>query len=309
MARALDGAVADLAPKTLGLLTSSHLDAIGVTRQRRRTLVAYGVLVQVAPGLWRHAAHPRSWRQALLAAVLAAGEGAVASYLAAAWLWRFDDIEQGAIDVTVPPGRRPRGVPGRVHRSSRLGPADVDRRSGVPVTSAARTLLDIVPSVDSRVLEAALAGAERDGTIWRPQLRWYLGRLRTPGRAGPVGLSALEALLDRTEGRPHGDTWLEREAIRIIADAGLPLPRAQVRRRGHGGVCTRVDLWWDDARLVVELAGHATHATRRQRQADDERAARLGLPGWQVVEFTYEDVVERPAHVVAIISAFLAQRT
>ena len=306
MARGFDGAVAETAPKSLGLLTSTQLDALGVTRQRRRTMVTAGVLEPVAVGVWRHVAHPRSWRQQLLAAVMAAGIDAVASHRAAAALWRFDGVGPGALDVTVPAGRRPRDVPGRLHRTRDIGPADVSSRGPIPCTSPARTLVDLAAEVDDRALEATLDGAERDGTIWRPQLRWYLGRLRTPGQRGRPGLAAVERLVERTEGRPGGTTWLEQEAIRIIAATGLAAPRAQVVRRGHGGACARVDLYWDDAKLVVELAGHGTHATRRQRQADDERAARLTLAGYTVVEFTYEDVVERPEHVVAMIAAFLA---
>ena len=87
------------------------------------------------------------------------------------------------------------------------------------------------------------------------------------------------------------------------------MPRAQVklRRRAGSSVKTiaRVDLFWDVAKLVAELAGHGTHATRRERQAGAERAARLGLAGWQVIEFTYEDVVERPRYVVDTIRAYV----
>jgi hypothetical protein len=129
-----------------------------------------------------------------------------------------------------------------------------------------------------------------------------LDQLRRQGRPG---ITRLEALLERTDGRPLGDSWLEQEALRIIARAGLPVPRCQVELRKAGGGVARVDLLWDDGRLVVELDGHGTHATRRQRQADSERAARLGLAGWQVVHFTYEDVVERPEYVVATITAYL----
>jgi very-short-patch-repair endonuclease len=308
MARALDGAIAELAPKTLGLLTYDQLDTLGLTRQQRRTLIGRGVLVPVRPGLVRHAAFPGSWEQRVLAAVIAAGEGAVASHLTAAVLWRFDGITPGEVDVTVPRHRRPRVVPGNVHRSSDLGPADVGLRRCVPCTSATRTFIDIAPQLDARALEAVLDGAERDGKLWRPRLRWRIGQMRRHGVAARPGLTAIEALLDRTEGRPLGDTWLEQEAIRIVSAAGLPLPRVQVKRRKHGGGAARVDLWWDDAEVIAELAGQGTHATRRQRQADDERAARLGLMGWQVVEFTYEDVVERPEHVAEMIRAYLEMR-
>ncbi|MFP3901263.1 MAG: DUF559 domain-containing protein [Acidimicrobiia bacterium] len=89
--------------------------------------------------------------------------------------------------------------------------------------------------------------------------------------------------------------------------AGLPVPRCQVHLRCPGGGIARVDLLWDRSRLVAELNGHGSHATRRRRQADAERAARLALAGWRVIAFTYEDVTERPAYVVATIAAHLAQ--
>ena len=304
MARALDGAIAELAPKTLGLLTTAQLDALGVTRQQRRTLIRRGVLVPVAPGLVRHAACPTTWKHRVLAAVLAAGEGAAASHMTAAALWRFDGVGAGAVEVTVPHGRRPRGVPGTLHRTLDLPRADVVRRGPVVLTTPSRTFLDIASRLEPRRLEEVLDGAERDGTIWRPHLEWRIHALRCSGRPG---IPAVVALLARTEGRPLGDSWLEQEAIRVIVRSGLPTPRAQVRRRTHGGGISRVDLFWDGALLVAELAGHSTHATRRQRQGDAERTARLGLTGCRVVQFTYEDVVERPQHIVDVIRAYLAQ--
>ena len=214
MARALDGAIAELAPKTLGLLTTLQLDSLGCTRQMRRTLVARRVLVPLGGGVFRHGAHPRSWHQDALAAVLVAGPGGVASHLTAAVLWAFDEIAPGPIEVTVPRARAPRRVPATVHRVD-LGPADIDRLPGlIPRTSASRS--------------------------------------------------------DK-----------------------------------HGGGIARVDLWWDEARLVAEVEGHRTHSSRRHRQADHERAARLGLTEHRVIGFTYEDVRERPDHVVSIIRAYL----
>jgi very-short-patch-repair endonuclease len=265
--------------------------------------VANGVLVPVAGGVLRHAAWPPSWAQSALAAVLAAGEGAVASHLTAAALWRFDGIPQGPIEITVPPRRQPRAVPGAVHRTSDLVAADVDIRRLIPRTTPARTLVDIAGCVPSARLEEALDGAERDGLVWRPHLRWRLAALESQGRRGP---RQLRSLLDRTDGRPLGDSWLEQEALRLIWSSGLPVPRCQVRRRKRGGGIARVDLIWEEAGLIVELNGHGTHATRRRRQADAERAARLGLVGWRVVDFTYEDVTERPAYVIETIRQYLS---
>ncbi len=307
MARDLDGAIAELAPKSLGLLTNHQLDVLGVTRQQRRSLVSRGVLVPVAGGVMRHAAHPVSWQQDALAAVLVAGRGAVVSHATAAALWRFDGVARPErLEVTVPRGRQPRVVPATVHTSLHLGPADVDFGHLVPRTTPCRTLCDIAGRLGSERLEAVLDHAERRNLIWRPQLRWRLDDLRRQGRPG---LPALDDLLDRTDGRPLGDSWLEQEAIRLVTHSALPVPRVQVKARKRAGssikTIARVDLFWDEAKLVVELAGHGTHATRRDRQTGAERAARLGLQGWRVVEFTYEDVVERPHYVVKTIRSYL----
>jgi hypothetical protein len=298
--------VAAQARISLGLMTIAQLDALGVTRQQRRTLVAGGVLLPVHRRVLRHAAHPASWPQTALAGVLAAGDGAVASHTTAAALWRLDGVAQGdVVHVSVPSGRQVRPLAGvAVHRSGDLVAADVEGRRTVPCTTPARTLIDIAPMVTPRGLEAALDDAERRGLVWRPHLRWRVGELRGRGRAGA---GQVARLLDRTEGRPLGDSWLEQAAIRAIVGAGLPAPRCQVGLRPAGGRVARVDLLWDDARLVVELDGHADHATRRRRQADAERSARLGLLGWQTVRFTYEDVVERPGHLVAMIRAYLSR--
>jgi very-short-patch-repair endonuclease len=304
MARDVHGAIAERAPKSLGIFTKEQLDALGASRQQRRTLLSKGVLIPMGGGVVRHAAHPTSWQQLILAAVLAAGEGAVASHRSAAALWRLDGVEHAdtIIDVTVARGRCPRAVPGTVHRSLDLRRADVEPRQLIPRTTAARTLLDIAPHLRPSQLEAVLDDAERRGLIWRPHLRWRIDELR---RCGRPGAPAIADLLDRTEGRSLGDSWLEQAAIRRIVGSGLPAPRVQVKQRTVGGGIARVDLFWDAARLVVELAGHGTHATRRQRQSDAERAARLGLQNWTVVGFTYEDVVERPEYVVDMVRAYL----
>jgi uncharacterized protein DUF559 len=256
----------------------------------------------VAGGVLRHAAWPPSWEQSALAAVPAAGQGAVASHLTAAALWRFDGIERGPIEVTVPAERRPREVPGILRRTRNLGPADVDRRHRIPRTTAARTLIDIADRMPSEGLEQAFEGAERDGLVWRPHVHWRLDEL---GHIGRPGAAQLARLLDRTGGLPLGESWLEQEALRLIRQSGPPAPRCHVRLHKAGGGIARVDLLWADARLVVELDGHGSHATRRRRQSDAERAARLGSAGWHVLSFTYEDVTERPAYVIEMVRRYL----
>ncbi|HET6950146.1 MAG TPA: DUF559 domain-containing protein [Acidimicrobiales bacterium] len=309
MADSLDRAVAEQALRTLGLLTIGQLDAMGMKWERRRRQVQRGILVPVHPRVFRHAAHPRSWEQTVLAGVLAAGQDAVASHMTASALWRFDGVMPprvaGAVELSLPRSRQIRPLDGVVvHRVGDLGPVDVDRRRLIPCTTPARTLIDIAPYLPAVRLEAILDHAARRGLVWRPHLRWRIDELRRRGRRG---VAQMERLLDRTDGRDRAESWLETEGLRLIARAGLPAPRCQVTLRPRGRGIARVDLLWDEARLVVELSGHGTHATRRQRQADAERAARIATTGRRMLTFTYEDVVERPHHVVATVRALLAR--
>jgi very-short-patch-repair endonuclease len=107
------------------------------------------------------------------------------------------------------------------------------------------------------------------------------------------------------EGPRLEESWLERRLTRLIAAAGLPPPRCQVPLR-HGGGVARVDMLYEHARLVIETDGHGSHATRRERQSDAERDARLGAAGYRVLRFTYDDVVGRPEYVVRMIRSYVA---
>jgi very-short-patch-repair endonuclease len=169
------------------------------------------------------------------------------------------------------------------------------------VTTPSRSIIDAAPALGRERLEAALDAAARSHLVQVPFLRWRVESLRRKGRPG---VGALLDVLPAPQPREREESWLERRLTGLIRDAGLPPPRLQARLR-HSGGRARVDLLYDEARLVIEADGHATHATRRQRQADAERAARLTAAGWRVARFTYEDVVERPTYVTGTIGALL----
>ncbi len=79
----------------------------------------------------------------LIAAVLACGEDVVLSHRSAAWLWSLRPDNRTKVDVTVPrPGQSQRkGI--QVHTSRPFAKDDVIEIDGIPVTSLARTLLDL----------------------------------------------------------------------------------------------------------------------------------------------------------------------
>jgi very-short-patch-repair endonuclease/predicted transcriptional regulator of viral defense system len=293
-------AVAARSSGQFGLVTSAQLSELGMSRQGVRTLESRGALERLGGRVWRLAGHPPSHRQRLLAAVLGAGPGAAVSHMAACAWWRFAGITPGAVEVSVERPVQRCDIAGVVHRVRDLSPVDVDRREVVPVTTPSRSLIDAAPRMTSAQIADVLDAAARDGTIDLAHLRWRLDELRRRGRPG---IRRVVAALP-PEPRPREESWLERRLTRLIARAGLPRPRLQVPLR-HSGGTARVDMYYPHARLVIETDGHGSHATRRERQADAERDARLGAAGYRVLRFTYEDVVRRPEYVLGMIRTYV----
>lgn len=112
------------------------------------------------------------------------------------------------------------------------------------------------------------------------------------------GRALLDALVDT-----GGESRLERWTLRLLREAGLPRPVLQRTYRDGTRTIARVDFQIGD--LVVEVAGHGTHSSRRQLQADEQRRTELMRRGLRVVCFRYEDIRDRPAWVIAQLRALI----
>jgi very-short-patch-repair endonuclease len=208
------------------------------------------------------------------AAVLACGPEAALSHRAAAGLWGILALPSGVLDVTVPRrgGRRRRkGI--RLHRSTTLHPAQTTLLAGIPVTTPARTLAD---------LRRCATPDEHEGARRRAELRGH--RLGDQARAEP----------DRTR------TELERRFLALCRRDGLPTPEVNVPIGGYV-----VDFLWRDAGLVVETDGYRFHGGRAAFEYDYRRQARLVAAGFDVLRFTWRQVVDEPEEVLAAVRARL----
>jgi hypothetical protein len=226
-----------------------------------------------------------------MAAVLAAGKDAVLSHTTAASAWALRPPGAGAIHVTVPgdPGRRRRqGV--RIHRSSTLNPSDTTTRCGIPITTPARTIIDLATTLEELALEQALDQADRRGLIDFAHLR-----------AQPLPRS-LQALLARYRGPTFTRSELEDRFFALCDKHELPRPLNNTIIEGED-----VDFVWRANRLVVEVDGYGFHRSPSRFENDRERDVMLGLAGWQVLRFTWAHVTERPAWVAAATKRRLAR--
>jgi predicted transcriptional regulator of viral defense system len=155
-----EAALHDLARRQHGLVSRAqareHLSSAAI-----RHRLEVGLYESTHAGVYRLAGSPVTWRQELMAAVLAAGERSAIGFLAAAALWSMPDVVEAMPEVVVAAPRylRIRGV--RSHQSDRLLDHHVTVRDGIPVTTPARTLFDASALVGPLLLDRLIASSRR----------------------------------------------------------------------------------------------------------------------------------------------------
>jgi very-short-patch-repair endonuclease len=217
-----------------------------------------------------------------LAAVMACGSKAALSHRSAADLWGLRPSET-RVEVTVPAVcRKPPGID--VHRSRVLDPQDFTVKCGVPITSVARTLLDLSAVVRRADLPAAIDRAERLGLFDLNAIVDVLERAR--GRRGARALR--QAIASYTPSTQKSE--LERAFKRLLEDhADIERPFFNALVDGETGT-HEVDAFWEHRRLAVQVDGFEFHRTRRDQQRDAASDADLELAGYRVLRLTWDDV-------------------
>jgi very-short-patch-repair endonuclease len=271
------------------------LDA-GLSPKALEVRLTRGRLLRLHPGVYAvgHAQLRREGRW--LAAVLAVGPGAALSHRAAAALHGIRESD-GAVDVTMTRRVRTRGVV--VHHTTTLHASDVTTRSGIPVTTVARTLVDLSRVLPAESVAKLVRELDRLGRLDAAALR---EALRTSRRQDP-GPRALTAALAEHERLATSLTLSELEDRFLVLLDAENLPRPLTNHRIEG---MRVDAAWPKERLVFELDGWAYHRDRAAFQTDRARDVALVRAGWNVVRFTHTDVVDRPAHIGDSLRELLA---
>ena len=290
-----DLCVARRAAAQWGVMSLAELRACGLSDDAVSIRVRNGRLHRMHRAVYAvgHPSLPLEGR--FLAAVKACGPGAVLSHRSAAALWGFIGWEERHPEVTVV-GTAARGHSRlRVHRTVGLDRIDVSRREGIPVTSPARTLLDLASTLDHKPLRRAVRQAQSLRLVGVSQLREVIGRLGA--RHGVRKLARIVAT-----GPAPTRSELEDAVLEIILSAGLARPAVNAPLWIEG---RRVvpDFRWAEQRLVVEADGAAWHDGRFAREDDAERQALLEAHGERVVRVTWEQAVMHPRQTLARIRA------
>jgi very-short-patch-repair endonuclease len=287
--RPQDSTLADLAGSQHGVVTRAQLLAAGFTVGQIKSRLRSGALLREYPAVYRVGHRAPSVEARYLAAVWACGRGARLSDRAAGHLLGILATPPYMPEVTAPTERRVPGI--KTRRSRDLNEAMVWR--GVPVTTPARTLVDLssVLAVGELARACHEAGI-RYGTTPR-EVEEILARRRTP-----PGAKKLRRVL---MGDVHVSlSALERRFLALLRDVGLPLP---VTNRPVGG--RYVDCRWVERRLTVELDGYRYHSSRHAWELDRKREREAYARGDDFRRYTYGDVFEKPAPMLAELRSVL----
>jgi len=92
----------------------------------------------------------------------------------------------------------------------------------------------------------------------------------------------------------------------MCGQGGLPQPEVNASLLA-GGRRLEPDFLWRDAGLIVEADGRRYHDTASAFQQDRRREQQLQMAGWRVSRCTWEQVVNEPRRLAAVIKALLAQ--
>jgi hypothetical protein len=259
-------------------------------------------------GVLRIAGTPDTWEQRLLAAVLAAGRGAVASHWSAAACWGLDVRRPVKPIITVPLDaayRRCRLTGVTVHETAVAGDAHVGVALAIPVTSVARTLCDLTASASPRFVAKRVDEALHRRLVDLPSLRSVFADLAGRGRHRSTVMAAI--LERRPDGFVPATTDLEVELDELLALHGLPRPVPQHPVATHRMTYV-VDFAYPELHIVLEAKGFGAHGGRQAYDEDEERENDLQAAGWNVLAYTAGSVPERYVAAVRIARDRAQQR-
>jgi very-short-patch-repair endonuclease len=259
-----------LASRQADVVAAWQLRDAGWTKEKIRHHVQRGGWRVVHPGVYVLSSSPLHRRQLWFAAVLTS-PGSVLSHGSAGACYGFYRFERGYEVVTRPGcgGRRRQGAV-LAFRSKTLD-GEVTRHTGIPITTAARVLIDLAPGLAEKQM----------GRAFRESIRLKCTTARRVQRAvqrhtGGPGTPFLRALATRYADVPYHRTRSDAEgrALEVIHDAGIESPQVNIQVAGE-----EADLVWVRRRLIVEIDGPQFHQFRDE---DERKEATWRSAGYEV---------------------------
>jgi hypothetical protein len=276
-----------------------------VSAGRLRWLLRQGLLKPAGHGAYirvvdadRVARDPAGQMALRAAGVLAtAGPGLAASHHSAATIHRLDLLGRvpSAVTMTRPPGLGSRtGRPGVLLKVAALPAAHVTVRRGVRVTSVARTVVDLARVSEFRAGVVVADSALRAKLATKDELRSVVADCRRW-----PGLCRASEVVEFSDGA--SESALESISRVAFRDHGIPPPELQVWVGGDDGWEGRADFLWRRYRTIGEADGAMKYAEPSRAISQLRRDARMRAAGFEVVHFTWNEILRVPGQVAAAL--------
>jgi very-short-patch-repair endonuclease len=294
---------AGTATAQLGLITHDQALHLGLSERMVRSRLSTGRWIRLQPGVYAVAGTPETSDRAVLAACLSAGRIVAASHRTAASRWGLTKLEPREPEISVDRERGVRLAGVMLHRSRDLTSDHITAVGCLPVTTPARTLVDlgqVAPwyhvkdflehLISRRVLSVNQAHAA----------------LELHSRRGRNGCGALRRVLDERAllDRPT-DSILESAFADLAVAYALPRASFQHWVVTAEGKDRYIDFAYPELLIAIEVDGFEHHATVAGFTEDRVRGNELVLLGWTVLHFTWPQVVHQPALVASVIAQAL----
>ena len=260
-----DGRVAPCMSKQHGLITAAQVLEHGGTQSTIRHRLRTGEWALVRFRVYRLTGAPQTDRQALLAAILAAGPDAVAWGRTAATLHGLPGFNLTPLSIAIPDPRRIRDPRIRVRRTSKMPPSHVTTIDRIPTTSVARTLFDLAATEHPKRTARALDNALSAHRVTLEKCRDVLKILAQSGRDGVVIFRNL--LDDRSDGLAVAESELEVMFEELLEEAGIPILERQAQTGTSERPIGRLDYRLKNRR-IVEVDGRRFHSQMVDRARD-----------------------------------------
>jgi hypothetical protein len=294
----IDRAIAGLAGRQHGVVARRQLVALGLSLDGIDHRVERGRLLRLHRGVYAVGHRSLTLHGVWMAGVLAGGEGARLRGRSAGALWRVVERDGRDVEIQAPGQLRPRA--GLSVRRGLLPADERDEHEGIPVTTPARTLLDLAAVLDEHQLARACERAEALRLGSPTSLQDLVDRY--PRRPGTP---AIRRLLDagriaETDTRSR----IERRLLSLLDAENLPRPLVNAPLE-LPGLSIKPDFAWREHRLIVETDGFETHGTRDAFERDRARDRALQLAGYKVIRVTRRQLDSEPDDIAATIRALL----
>jgi len=289
--------LAALACRQHGVVSIRQLRKVGYSQKSVRHAVAAGRLHRLHHGVYAVGHTNLSLNGRCLAAVLASGPRALLSHYSAGWLLGLISTRPVPVHVTTPLPRKRRGSI-RIHHSRTFTDEDMTLERNIPVTSVARTALDLAAGVRFRSLRRLIRRSEELNVFDLTDFRSILAR--NQGHRGAAPLSRALAIYEPPR---FTRSEFEREFVALAERLELPPLATNFSAAGY-----ELDVYWPELRFGVELDVYATHGAVEPFEEDRRRDEDLKLAGVELTRVTAYRFQREPRKVMERVGRLLSQR-